>query len=76
MLDWNENDAMWPSEPAGRPLIARAVRVRGVFDHDQPVLAREGHDRVHVGGLTGEVDGDDRLGARRDRGFDRRADPD
>src|SRR5580658_4167059 len=36
-------------------LIFRAVRLGGVFDHDQSVAARDLHDRVHVGRLSVEM---------------------
>ena len=53
------------AERAGPPAAQRrAVRLRGVLEHDEPVLAGECGDRVHVGALAVEVHRDDRLRAR------------
>ncbi len=57
--------------PTVTPFVFRAVRLRGIFDHDQSVPPRYFHDRVHVGRLAVEMHGQDRLGAGRDRGLDR-----
>ena len=57
------------ADPAA--LVFRADGLTGVFDHDEPMLLRQGHDRVHVGRLTEEVDRYDRLGVRGYFGFDR-----
>ena len=47
------------------------MRVRGIFDHDQPAGASGRHQRLHVGRLAGEMDRDDGSGARSERAFDR-----
>jgi hypothetical protein len=45
-------------------VIARAVGLRGVLDHEQAGLARQREDRVHVDRLAIEVDRDDGARAR------------
>ena len=52
------------TDPAS--LVLGTDRLTGVFDHDQIVLFRNLHDRVHIGRLAEEVHRDDRLRARRD----------
>src|SRR6266850_322245 len=54
----------------GTLVITCAVRVRGVFDNDQFALFRDRHDRIHVGRLPGEMNGNDRPGSRLDGGLD------
>ena len=53
-------------------LVGRADRLRGIFD-DRHAAPRRAvvEDRVHVGALPVEMDGDDRARARRDRRVDR-----
>ena len=48
------------------------MRLGGVLDDRQAVLRGDRHDGVHVGQATVQVDGHDRLGARRDRALDAR----
>ncbi len=60
-----------PQAARGPVVVAGAVGVGGVFDHQQLVLGGDGHDGVHVGHLPGEVYGDHRPGARRDGGIER-----
>ncbi len=55
---------------SGAILQTRAVRMRGVFDHDQFMFFGNGHDGVHVRNLAGEVNGNDRPRAWSDRSFD------
>src|SRR4051812_42891097 len=47
-----------------------AVRLRRVFEHQQPVTNREQIDRRHAGALTVKMDRKNRLRARRDEGLD------
>ena len=47
-------------------MIGCAVRVRGIFDDGQIVLACERDKRLHVDGLSIHVNGDDGARARRD----------
>jgi len=55
------------AERSGRAAFVQgAVRMRGVFDHPQPVGASQLEQRVHVDGLAVEVDGKQRPGAWRD----------
>jgi hypothetical protein len=44
--------------------------LRGVFDHRQAMLASDGIDSIHVADLPVQRDWHDRLGARRDGGFE------
>ncbi len=60
-----------PIVPACRPLIGRADRLRGILDHRDRRLRGDVEQRIHVGALAVEVDRDDRLGPRRDRGAHR-----
>ena len=53
-------------------LVARAVRLRAVFQHAQAVLAGNGQNCVHIGGLTVEMHRQDDFGARGDGGLDAR----
>ncbi len=46
---------------AGAVAIARAVRLRGVFDEGEPVLATERANGVRVAGMSEEIDAGDRL---------------
>ena len=46
--------------------VARPVRLRGVFDDFEVMLARDGVNGVHVGRLPIQMYGDDGAGARRD----------
>ena len=52
----------------GAALILGAMGLGAILDDLQSVLAGEGHDHIHVGGPAGQVDDDDRLGARGQRG--------
>ena len=52
------------------PLVFGAVRLRGVLDHDEPVSTGDLHDRIHVCDQAVQMDRQDRLRPRRDRGFD------
>ena len=56
--------------PTTLPAILRAVRLRGVFDQRQIVLAANRQQRVQVRRVPVEMDRQDRLGARRDGAFD------
>ena len=49
------------------PRVLGAVCLRGVLDHLEIVLGADRHDRVHVGGMTVEMNRDDRAGAERGR---------
>ncbi len=52
---------------AGQPaLVERSVRVGDVLDDRHASLLGDGHQRVHVGRVAREVNGDDRLRARGD----------
>ena len=63
-----------PGRPGCRPDDSdNSRRGRGgVFHHKQIVPARNSHDGVHVGRLSGEVDRNHGAGARRDGRFDGR----
>src|SRR5262245_16156713 len=50
--------------------IGGRQRVRRVFHYFQPMFARDGDDRIHLASQSGEMDGQDRFGPRRDRAFD------
>src|SRR5437867_149076 len=54
----------------GAVVVARAMGVGGVFDDSQLVLLGDRHDRIHVGDLAGEMDGNDGAGATCDSGLD------
>ena len=41
--------------PRRLPLVERPVGLGGVFDHDQPVLLRDGVDGIHLGRLPDQV---------------------
>src|SRR5262245_32144177 len=43
-------------------LVGCKMRLRAVFYHPEAMPLGDGHDRVHVGGLPIEVDGDDAHG--------------
>ena len=51
----------------GPALVTRSVRLRAVFDHSEPMRIGQRHDRIHVARPTGQMHGDHRLGAVRDR---------
>ena len=54
------------AEPAGpASLVGRTDRLGGILQHEQAVMPRDLVDRVHVGGLTVEMDRDDRTRLRR-----------
>ena len=57
-------------ESDGFAAVGRAPGLGAVFDDEQVMLAREGHDRVHVGRVAGEMDDHDRLGFRREAAAD------
>src|SRR6266542_1795604 len=58
---------MAPSIEAGAPAsILGAMRLRGVFDDDEPVTLRHGENGVHVARVPVEVHGDDGARPRRD----------
>ena len=60
------------SEQADAPaLVSRPVRLRRVFDHHQVVPARQSGDRVEIGGLAVQVNGDNGPRSRRNRRRDR-----
>ena len=46
------------------------MRLRGVFDHPQAMPLSDVEDGIKVGGLTIEVNRQQRAGARRDRRLD------
>jgi hypothetical protein len=50
--------------------VTRPVGMRGVFDNEQFPFPGDGHDGLHIRGLSREVDRDNRPGARRNGGFD------
>jgi hypothetical protein len=52
--------------------VLGAVRLRGIFDDDEAMTARDRQDRIHVSHRSMEMDRHDRLGARRDRALDPR----
>jgi hypothetical protein len=52
------------------PAPARRVRLGAVVQHAQAMARRHGVDGVHVGRLSVQMDRQDDLGARRDRGLD------
>jgi hypothetical protein len=54
------------------PAPLRAVRVRAILDQVQPAPLAERDEQIEVADGAGHVDGDDRPGARRDRGLGRR----
>src|ERR1035441_2188922 len=59
------------SDRAGRtPRANRAVGVRSILDHDEVVLAGNGHDGPHIGRLARYMHRHDGPRARRDGGFD------
>ncbi len=59
-----EGEARGVAERAdGLAAIHSPVRLRAVLDHDDPALAGQAKDRVHLGGPASEVDDDDRGGA-------------
>ena len=59
-----------PQASGPAAFVARALGLRIVLQHFQPVLLRQRHDRIHVRGLPVKVHRDDGLGPRRDRRFD------
>ena len=67
-----EAEARERAQRADHPaFVARRNGMRGVLDHDQPTLARDLLDRIHVTDLTREVHRDDRFRPRGDRSLDR-----
>src|SRR6202045_2268553 len=50
--------------------ILCSVRLRGIFDNNQPMSTRDFHDRIHVGGLAIQMHREDRLRAGADRRLD------
>src|SRR5438445_6311099 len=59
-----EGERAYVADGPGEATFERsAVSVGGVFDDGQAVLFGDGYDRIHVGHLPGEVDGDDGFGA-------------
>ncbi len=52
-------------------LVAHAVRMARVFDHDQVVTLGDGHERVHIDRQSGEVDRNDGACPGRHSGLDR-----
>src|ERR1700687_3923979 len=60
-----------PDAADGASFVFCSVRLSGIFDYNQAAPSRYFHDRVHVGGLTVEMHGQDRLRARCDRSLDR-----
>lgn len=59
-------DADVPKHSARPVMPCRALRVRGVFNHRQPMLAGDGQQFGHAAGHPPQVDDHDRAGARRD----------
>src|SRR5207237_5099810 len=67
-----EREGAHVADGAGGAIVERcAVGVGGVFDNGEVVLFGNRHDRVHVGDLPGEMDGDDGAGAGGNGRFDR-----
>ena len=54
------------------PLVLGADGLGGVLNHDQAATPGDVQDRVHLGALAVEVDGNDRLRARRNAALDLR----
>jgi hypothetical protein len=56
------------SDMCERSSVAVVVRatgnLRGVLDHDEIALARDLHDLVHFGGMTKQIDDNDRFRVR------------
>ena len=50
--------------------VRRQQRLRGILDHQQVMALRDRHDGIHLAGQAGVMHHRNRLGARRDRGFD------
>ena len=55
---------------SGAFLVARAMRVRGVFNDREIMPLGNRHDGAHIGGLAGKMDRDDGARARSKGGFD------
>ena len=73
VLAWVEAEAADRANRACAPALpGRAMRLGGVLDDLQAMLRGDRHDGVHVGHATVQVDGDNGLGARRDRALDGR----
>ena len=60
-----------PDAADGAAFVLSAVCLCGVFDYNQAVSLRYFHNRVHVGGLTVEMHGQDGLRARCDGSLNR-----
>ena len=52
------------------PVITRADGLRCVLNDMQVAAACDFKNRMHISGLAGEMNWQDRLGARRERGLD------
>ncbi len=59
-----------PEGAGGVAVLLCADRLRGVFDHEQIVLASDSVDGAHVGHLSEEMHGCDRASLVGDHGFD------
>lgn len=71
VLGFMERVAAQITDASQRPSFVGGHHPLGrVFDHQQVVVARDRHDRVHLAGHTGVVDRNDRLGAGCDRFLD------
>src|SRR5689334_16773479 len=55
-----------PDTSNGPPLVFRTVCLRGVFDHHQVMPPGNIHDRIHLCGLTIEMNWQESLGSRSD----------
>jgi hypothetical protein len=59
-----------PETPDGATAVGRAERLCRIFDERNASIGREQSELVELGGLTVEVDGDDRSSARTERATD------
>src|SRR3981081_4255031 len=51
-------------------LVKCALRLRAILHHLEPVLTRNGHQRIKINALTVQMNGNDGGGARRNRRLD------
>ncbi len=70
LFAWKLNETKSPKEPIRLPFQVLPKRLRGVLDNPQPALRRQGIQAVAVHRQAGQVDRDDRPGARRDGRLD------
>ena len=69
-VSWKLSAPRWPMPPSARPSTRRTDALRGVLDDEEVVRAASSRRRVHLAADAGVVNRHDRLGPRRDRGFD------